>query len=67
MKKSTKILLTLMGALSIFAGIILFFSEGENPNAYFSIFIGISLIVSVYVIQPWHERELEKKEKEKID
>lgn len=68
MNKSTKILLTVMGALSIFAGISLFFSEGEATNAFFSIFIGVSLIVAVYFIQPWHEKELEKrKEKEKLD
>lgn len=57
-----------MGALSIIAGISLFYSEGEATNAYFSIFIGLSLIVAVYFIQPWHEKELEKKKKkEKLD
>ena len=56
-----------MGALSIIAGISLFYSEGEATNALLSIFIGISLIVSVYFIQPWHEKEMAKKKKKEIE
>ena len=62
MNKSTKILITIIGALSIFAGIGLFLKD-ETTNAYFSIFIGLSLIVTVFLIQPMHEKELDKKKK----
>lgn len=48
MKKSTRIVIIVIGVLSILSGIYGFFSKAESFNIYWGIFIGIVLIGSLY-------------------
>ena len=51
MKKSTKILIIGIGILSILSGIYSIFNEGEMFDILIGLFIGASLIGSVYFDQ----------------
>lgn len=49
MNKSTKIVVTVIGLLSILAGIYGFFTDSEPAVSYGGIFIGIVLIGSLLI------------------
>ena len=49
MNKSTKIVVTIIGILSILAGVYGFFSDSEPAMTYGGIFIGIVLLGSLLI------------------
>ena len=51
MGKSTKITIVIIGVLTISAGIYSYFYKSETTIAYSAIFIGVALIVSVFLIE----------------
>ena len=51
MEKLTKIVLIIIGSLSILAGIFAYFYKNDTPIDYFAIFIGVAIIGSVFLIE----------------
>ncbi len=51
MERSTKIVIIIIGALTISAAIYSYFYKSETTIAYSAIFIGVALIVSVFLIK----------------
>ncbi|WP_157687275.1 hypothetical protein [Jiulongibacter sediminis] len=49
MNKNTRLFLTVIGILSIVAGVYSYFVKGSSETGFSGIFIGIALIGTVYI------------------
>ncbi|MBX2925632.1 MAG: hypothetical protein KF746_25770 [Chitinophagaceae bacterium] len=52
MNRSVKMIVILIGVLSILAGAFSFLYKNDRSNTYFAIFIGVALIGSAVLIKP---------------
>lgn len=51
MSKSVKITISAIGIITIVIGILQYFKKGDLSESYFPLFIGISLIGTVFAIR----------------